>query len=287
MKSFLDKIVFALKKHAKVIFYLALALTVILVILLFAGIILNVNCPEYYSISVTLLSVSAPGLIFSLLIWIFYWALTHDSMEQKMEKLASYIPPVEYIPAPAMPKMRFNFKEYIVREAFISIAEKYKLQMTIEIQNFEILPFGADCSPKKGYYICLWDKRTHNNYFSVEIYHDAVIFGAPKATDCHFIFADDIARTNYFKFADGNFICETEFNKLSDDEFFDIIEKLIDVMYGAVSIEAEKSEITLYRQHYQAYNYIFHVDSPDYYGYTETVTIGNFKFIINGGLENG
>ena len=68
---------------------------------------------------------------------------------------------------------------------------------------------------------------------------------------------------------------------------FEIIEKMINVLYGATDIKVKKTESMLYRKHYQAFDYTFHVDEPDYYGYTETVTIGNFKFIINGGLLNG
>ena len=64
-----------------------MAVTAIIIAMLIAGIHLNMNYPEYYSLSVVLLTISAPGLIFTSLIWIFYWGLTHESAEQKLEKI--------------------------------------------------------------------------------------------------------------------------------------------------------------------------------------------------------
>ncbi len=284
MKRFIDEITDFLKANAVVFLYTAMAVTAIIIAMLIAGIHLNVNYPEHYSLSVVLLTISAPGLIFTPLIWIFYWALTHESTEQKLEKINSYIPPVEMIPAPRVPKTRFNFKEDVVRNTIEAIAQKYKFKLIFNTQNYEILPFGHNCSPKKGYYICLWDKKTPINYFSIRIYPEIIIFDAPQVMGCKILLADDIARTNYLGFAEDTAISETEFTALTDNEIFDIIEKMIDVLYGAVDIKVKKAESMLYRKYYQAYDYTFHVDAPDYYGYTETVTIGNFKFIINGGF---
>ena len=131
MKRFIDEITDFLKANAVVFLYTAMAVTAIIIAMLIAGIHLNVNYPEHYSLSVVLLTISAPGLIFTPLIWIFYWALTHESAEQKLEKINSYIPPVVIIPAPKVPKTRFNFKEDIVQKSFNSIAEKYKYKIKI------------------------------------------------------------------------------------------------------------------------------------------------------------
>ncbi len=286
LKRFIDEITDFLKANAIVFLYTAMAVTAIIIAMLIAGIHLNMNYPEYYSLSVVLLTISAPGLIFTSLIWIFYWGLTHESAEQKLEKINSYVPPVEIIPAPKVPKTRFNFKEDIIQNSFNAIAEKYKYKIKIDVQNFEILPFGSDCSPKKGYRIILIDAQ---NPFTIYIRPECIEFCKVFSSDneFYFLFADDFARTNYLGFSENTYICEMEFTNLSDNEIFDIIEKMIDTLYGASDIKVKKTESMLYRKHYQAYDYTFYVDEPDYYGYTDTVTIGNFKFIINGGFNNG
>lgn len=286
MKRFIDEITDFLKKNAAAFLYIAMAVTAILIAMLIAGIHLNVNYPKYYSLSVILLTISAPGIIFSSLIWIFYWALTHESAEQKLEKFNSYVSPVEIIPAPKVPKTRFNFKEDVIQKAFGAIAKKYKYRIKIDVQNYEILPFGSDCSPKKGYRIILIDDK---NPFTIYIRPECIEFciGFSSDDEFYFLFADDFARTNYLGFAENTYISEIEFANLSDNEIFEIIENMINVLYGATDIKVKKTESMLYRKHYQAFDYTFHVDEPDYYGYTETVTIGNFKFIINGGLLNG
>ncbi|MBQ7981340.1 MAG: hypothetical protein IJ305_07020, partial [Oscillospiraceae bacterium] len=215
MKRFIDKITDFLKKNASVFLYTAMAVTAILIAMLIAGIHLNVNYPEHYSLSVVLLTVSIPGLIFSSLIWTFYWALTHESAEQQLEKINSYVPPVEIIPAPKVPKTRFNFKEDVIQNAFGAIAEKYKYRIKIDVQNFEILPFGSDCSPKKGYRIILIDDK---NPFTIYIRPECIEFckGFSSDNEFYFLLADDFARTNYLGFSENTYISETEFANLSD-----------------------------------------------------------------------
>ena len=67
---------------------------------------------------------------------------------------------------------------------------------------------------------------------------------------------------------------------LSDDEIFDIVEKIIEALYGAISMDYEIITADDGKE-----SFIFYLDAPDYYGYTETTEIGNFKFILN--KENG
>ncbi|MDE6746101.1 MAG: hypothetical protein K2J72_05620 [Oscillospiraceae bacterium] len=75
------------------------------------------------------------------------------------------------------------------------------------------------------------------------------------------------------------------FDNLSDDEIFDIVEKIIETLYGARSMKYETIEADDGKE-----GFIFYLDAPDYYGYSETTEIGNFKFILNkenGGNQNG
>ncbi|MDE6709827.1 MAG: hypothetical protein K2J76_05000, partial [Oscillospiraceae bacterium] len=76
------------------------------------------------------------------------------------------------------------------------------------------------------------------------------------------------------------FASDIIFNDLSDDEIFDTVEKIIEVFYGAISMDYEIITADDGKQ-----SFIFYLDAPDYYGYTETTEIGNFKFILN--KENG
>ncbi len=273
------------KRKVKIITVGAVTVTIVSVLLLTAGIILNVKFPQFYDVSVVLLTVGSVFVITVMpLMWIFRYMLTRVTLEEKLERLNN--PSVEYFAAQRIPKMRFNFKENTVNDAFKKIAEKYKLEMNIKVSNYEILPFGSDCTPKKGYDIYLHGSKTK---YTVSIQQDFIVFSAPSVSESVFVLADDIARTNYFKISEESFVSEINFSELSDSEIFNIIERLVYVLYGAVGLKAEKREIDLYRKYYTAYEYTFYLDAPDYYGYTETTEIGNFKFILNqknGGKEN-
>lgn len=67
---------------------------------------------------------------------------------------------------------------------------------------------------------------------------------------------------------------------MSDGKIFEIIEKIIEALYGAKSMKYETIEADDGKQ-----SFIFYLDAPDYYGYSETTEIGNFKFILN--KDNG
>lgn len=279
------------KRKVKIITAGAVTVTVVGVLLLTAGIILNVKFPQFYDVSVVLLTVGSVFVITVMpLTWIFRYMLTRVTLEEKLERLNN--PSVEYYAAAKVPKMRFNFKENAVREEFGKIAEKYDLTADITVRRCEILPFGSDCSPKMEYIIYMYDGkkhynygRKHHNYFHVYIQQDYIEFSAPAVCGDVFLLLDDIARTNRFEILDESYVSEIVFDKLSDSEIFNIIERLVYVLYGAVGLKAEKREIDLYRKYYTAYEYTFYLDAPDYYGYTETTEIGNFKFILN--KENG
>lgn len=72
------------------------------------------------------------------------------------------------------------------------------------------------------------------------------------------------------------FTSDIMFDDLSDNEIFDIVEKVIEAFYGAKSMKYETTEADDDRE-----SFVFYLDAPDYYGYTETIEIGNFKFILN------
>lgn len=99
------------------------------------------------------------------------------------------------------------------------------------------------------------------------------------------LFDDSMPNCKARTFADEDddtigFSSDILFDDLSDDEIFDIIEKIIEALYGAKFIEYETIEAEDGKQ-----SFIFYLDAPDYYGYSETTEIGNFKFILNN--ENG
>lgn len=262
----------------------AVTVTVLSILILTAGIALNVKFPEYYDMSVVLLTAGSVLLItFTPLMWIFRYMLTRDTVEEQLERLNN--PSVEVRLAPKMPKMRFNFKEEAVREAFGKIAEKYKMTVYIDVQNYEIIPFGHDCSTKKGYNIRFYDKRS--KFVTVDIIQDGVTFSTHRTNaEEVFLFLDDFSRTNNIGINDGDiFVNEVFFDELSDKEIFDILEKMIYIFYNVTNMTVEKTEKSLYRKYYTAYDYVFYLDAPDYYGYSETTEIGNFKFILN--KDNG
>lgn len=87
--------------------------------------------------------------------------------------------------------------------------------------------------------------------------------------------------TDYeYTYQSHEFSSDIFFDNLSDDEIFDIIEKIIEALYGARSMKYETAETDDGKE-----SFIFYLDAPDYYGYSETAEIGNFKFILN--QENG
>lgn len=277
---------------AKPVFIAAVVCTLLVAVILTAGIVLY-NIPKYYDISVTVLTAATVFLLLPVpLLWIAYYTMTHLSVEEA-EKILNAPPKAEFITAKKVPKRRFNFTEDTVRENFGRIAEKYKLRKFIDVFNYEILPFGYDCTPKKGYNIKLYDHSNQNYIFSVYIRPHFMCF-ASHAIKYSFDFYDDFYRTNELNFHDEDdeddyvyfsFLSEITLDTLSDKEIFDIIEKMIDIFYGVTSMSYESKELSLYRKYYTPYEYTFYLDAPDYYGYTETTEIGNFKFILN--KENG
>lgn len=269
---------------AKPVFIAAVACTLLGAALVPVGIALY-EIPERYDAAVNVLSAATAFLtLFSPLLWVAHYAMTHMSVEEA-EEIMNTPPPAEFIPAAKVPKMRFNFKEETVREAFGKIAERYKMDIRIDVQNYEIFPFGYDHTPKKGYDIKLYCKRCL--CFSVDIIQDGITFIAYGVrTKAIFLFLDDFARTNNIEIHNSEaFVNEMIFNDFSDGEIFDIIEKMIYVLFNVTDMTVEKTESSLYRRYYTPYGYTFYLDAPDYYGYTETTEIGNFKFILN--KENG
>ncbi len=184
---------------------------------------------------------------------------------------------------------RFVFSEETVREKMGKIVERFKLG----IQYRPNRPYTTDCY--------LFGKSN----FSIYISGSLIRISATSLIVCEPLdLSEPLSRKKYYKyytfcFTDSStsgksgvyveyefghenifFYSDISFNDLSDDEIFGIIEKIIYALYGAVSMEYDTVTSEDGKK-----SIIFYLDAPDYYGYTETTEIGNFKFILN--KENG
>lgn len=168
------------------------------------------------------------------------------------------------------------------------IAERFKLRMYIEKSQYKLLSCSKSSSEIFKYRISLMGKYS----FIVEIdFGDISIRPADLAQKSFALcvcdksvggfraYMDDIY---FYDEEDVVFPCEISAEDLSDDEIFGIIEKIIDALYGARNV---KYEVIDNHKIFNRFNFTFYLDAPDYYGYTETTEIGNFKFILN--KENG
>ncbi|MBP1561026.1 MAG: hypothetical protein J6C96_07275 [Oscillospiraceae bacterium] len=266
-------------KLTKAVFIAAFVCTVLCVKLIVAGIVLQ---------DIYVLNVSAVFAIICFLLWEFHYSMTHDCLGRKFDFGNKNISASNS--KSEQPKSRFVFSEDTVREKMGKIAEHFKLKMKCKITWDEFyLPI---------YHIVLAGKYN----FKITISHCEISIYAPSLTSYSRLNDDTYCYCNYFQLLDDSldsfkaqrftelvggcedigFSSNIFFDNLSDDEIFSIIEKIMDALYGAASMKYETVESDNGKE-----SFIFYLDAPDYYGYTETVTIGNFKFIINGGLENG
>lgn len=164
---------------------------------------------------------------------------------------------------------RFTFSEKTVFEKMEKIAKRFKLEIKFESygQNeyfFSFIgkyPFNIGITPYR-ISILTW----YNDYYFM-------LFAKSMSDYKTHILVDDDDDTIGFS-------SDISFTDLSDDEIFDIVEKIIEALYGAKSMNYETIKADDGKE-----SFIFYLDVPDYYGYTETTEIGNFKFILN--KENG
>ena len=248
-----------------------------------------------YSIS-KMQDVSTPSLmpiilvtaVFSFLLWEFHYSLTHDSLGRKIKPS---VQPVYKKTAQEykLHKGRFVFSEDTVLEKMGKIAERFKLKMSykIELDQFGTPYYFVVCFTGK----CGFKIRIHNSGISIlasSIISCEWINGKNYYCYYYFELVDDSLSsfkaqlcTDYeYTYESNEFSSDIFFDNLSDDEIFDIVEKIIEALYGVKYMEYETIETDDGKE-----SFIFYLDTPDYYGYTETTEIGNFKFILN--KENG
>lgn len=194
------------------------------------------------------------------------------------------VQPVQYIPAENPRNYRFAFSEETVNEKMGRIAERFKLRMYIEKRPYKLLSCSKSSSEIFMYRISLMGKYS----FFVEIDFGDISIRFEDWDQKSFVlcdksvggfraYMDDIY---FYDEEDVVFPCEISAEDLSDDEIFDIVEKIIEAIYGANSMEYKIIKADDGNE-----SFVFYLDAPDYYGYTETTEIGNFKFILN--KENG
>lgn len=241
-----------------------------------------------------LMTVIITAAVCSFLLWEFHYSLTHDSLGRKIKPLAESIykktevarntPPLPYIPTPTG---RFIFDEDFFFEKMIAIAKRFKLKLSYDVSDYDN---EYDCD------LCMYDAYlTGKNNFEL-FFCDNIISITPTDLNVHNcyklsysfeLFDDCLSDKKAHKYIHADrdfevnrFINDISVNDLSDDEIFDIIEKIIEALYGASFMEYETIEAEDGKE-----SFIFYLDAPDYYGYSETTEIGNFKFILN--KENG
>lgn len=246
-----------------------------------------------YSIS-KIQDVSVPNLITviiitaacSFLLWELHYSLTHDSLGRKIKSSAESVYKKTDVANTPSSLGRFVFDEDFFLKKMRKIAERFDLKFSYEPSqswdNDDVLWYDAALAGKNSYFklsfrddmisITPVGLNVHNYYtfsYDFELFDDA--FSDVKSYK--YIYDD-----RDFKLL--RFTNNISFNDMSDDEIFDIIEKIIEALYGARFMEYETIEAKDGKE-----SFIFYLDAPDYYGYTETTEIGNFKFILN--KENG
>ena len=275
----------------KLIFTAAVICTVIAAKLIIAVIILQ---------NIYILKSAVVVAVICFLLWEFHYSITHDSLGRKIKPSAEPIykkteaaqntPPSPYI---STHTGRFVFDdEDFFFERMVNIARHFKLRLSYEVSSYDneydydLLMYNAKLTGKYNFELLFFDNmisitpiglNVHNYYklsYSFELLDDNLC--DKKA---HKYTYDDL------DFEVNRFTNDISVNDLSDDEIFDIVEKIIEALYGANSMEYEIIKADDGKE-----SFIFYLDAPDYYGYSETTEIGNFKFILNkenGGNQNG
>ncbi len=251
-------------RKEKLVFIAAALCTALLTVLLFAVIFLQ---------DMSLINVAAAASVCCFLLWIAYHSITHDCMGRKITPRAA---PVQNICRKAEPpKGRFVFSEETVNKQISRIAERFKLN------------FITQHNAPYAFFYHYWYSSAKRQPVQIT-FRPAAIFIATSFNGfaCWFKLPDDSVPEQKAKLSideDNDaviFSSDILFDKLSDDEIFGIIEKIIYALYGAADMKYDTAESEDGKK-----SFTFYLDAPDYYGYTETTEIGNFKFILN--KENG
>lgn len=163
------------------------------------------------------------------------------------------------------------------------IAERFKMKINYN-KPYKQYEYSISLIGKQSFNVKITPNRISIATWFLEYYFVMFDDSMPHCKACsHMDFYEDEYEEVYA--ATTGFSSNISFNDLSNDEIFDIIEKIIEAIYGAKSMEYETIEADDGNE-----SFIFCLDAPDYYGYTETTEIGNFKFILNkenGGNQNG
>lgn len=251
-------------RKEKLIFAAAVLCTALLAILFFAVLFFQ---------DISLINAAAAVSVCCFLLWMAYHSLTHDCMGRKITPGAA---PVQNISRTAEPpKGRFVFSEETVIKQMNRIAKRFKLN------------FITQHNAPDAFFYHYWYSSAGRKSFQIAFRPAAISIATSfNGFSCWFEFLDDSQPEQKARLAideDNDaviFSSDILFDKLSDDEIFGIIEKIIYALYGAVYMKYD----TLTSEDGKK-SFTFYLDAPDYYGYTETTEIGNFKFILN--KENG
>ena len=246
------------------------------------------------------LKLSAAAAVVCFLLWEFHYSLTHDSLGRKINpsvvpiykkpETAQYntlqYKPVPYTP---LPTGRFVFSKDIFLGKMKKIAERFKLRLSCEVSWYfnecdedELPMYEAVLTGKYNFEITCFDDKISiipidlnvHNYYNFRYNFDLLDDNLRDYKKAH----KHVDLDRGFEF--NEFSNDISVKDLSDDEIFDIVEKIIEALYGAISMDYEIITADDGKE-----SFIFYLDAPDYYGYTETTEIGNFKFILN--KENG
>ena len=282
----------------KIVFAAAVICTVLGVIAIIAVFILYIL---YYN-DVSTLQLIIPIVFCIFPFWGLHYSLTHDSLGRKIKPPAEPIykkteaahntplsntPPSRYIPTPTG---RFVFDdEDFFFERMNNIANRFKLRLYYEVSWYfnecdedELPMYEAALTGKYNFKLTCFDNKISiipidlnvHNYYNFRYNFDLLDDNLRDDKKAH----KHVDLDRGFEF--NEFSNDISVKDLSDDEIFDIVEKIIEALYGAISMDYEIITADDGKE-----SFIFYLDAPDYYGYTETTEIGNFKFILN--KENG
>lgn len=273
-----------LERHGITPFRTAVVLTATSVCGLVLGIILNVEFPQYFEISIPLIVWSIFLLIASFYLWLVYFGRKSEKCYSDLEKLNAAEERAEFYPGDKLlMKSRFDFdRDFAVRH-INSISEKNGLTAYMSEQAFEILAIGRNGSTKHGYNFDIYDADGEQTAY-VGIMPGTVFIGFPHIT---FRIDDDMIRTNLEPEFDSSkyIMCEAEVGKMSDDEIFSLIDTIISAITGFDEVSYKAEPMAVYRKYYTPQSYTFNITKSNCGSLT--LSAANFKFIINGGTENG
>ena len=185
---------------------------------------------------------------------------------------------------------RFVFDEDFFFKKMITIAKRFDLKFSYKTSQSwdsdKVLWYEAVLTGKYNFELSFRDDmisitpvcfNDYNHYKYVYSYSFVFLDDAfVERKACEYEYSDqDLEYFEHIVFSSDILFCG-----LSNDEIFDIVEKIIEALYGAKSMNYETIKADDGKE-----SFIFYLDAPDYYGYTETTEIGNFKFILN--KENG